>query len=78
MEPNLETSIGLLAEALTAQALTLVTAESCTGGLLASSLTDVAGSSAWFEGAFVTYRLPAKQAFLGVDPKTLERLGCSE
>ena len=35
----------------------------------------VIGSSSWFEGAFVTYRPAAKQAFLGVDPKTLERWG---
>lgn len=75
MESNLKTFIGLLSEALTTQGKTLVAAESCTGGLLASSLTDIAGSSRWFEGAFVTYRRAAKQAFLGVDAKTLERWG---
>ena len=73
--PEVPTSAQLLADALTSQGLTLVAAESCTGGLLAATLTGIEGSSEWFEGAFVTYRLTAKQTFLGVDPDALERWG---
>ena len=46
--------------------LTVTVAESCTGGLLAAALTDIAGSSAWFEVGFVTYAPRAKHALLGV------------
>ncbi|XOV83885.1 MAG: CinA family protein [bacterium] len=53
----------------------LVTAESCTGGLLAATITGLAGSSEWFEGAFVTYRLSAKARLLGVQAHTLARFG---
>lgn len=45
----------------------LVTAESCTGGLIAGACTDLAGSSAWFERGFVTYTNAAKTEMLGVD-----------
>jgi nicotinamide-nucleotide amidase len=55
--------------------LTLVTAESCTGGLIAAEITRVAGSSEWFEGAFVTYRLSAKTRMVGVSPDTLAEHG---
>jgi nicotinamide-nucleotide amidase len=55
--------------------LLLATAESCTGGLLASTLTSLAGSSEWFEGGFVTYRLSAKSSMLGVTPTLLKRYG---
>lgn len=50
-------------------------AESCTGGLLAATLTDIPGSSAWFERGFVTYSNAAKMQDLGVHPDTLERFG---
>jgi len=53
----------------------LVTAESCTGGWLAKCLTDIAGSSAWFERGFVTYSNRAKQDMLGVAAATLENSG---
>jgi nicotinamide-nucleotide amidase len=55
--------------------LTLVTAESCTGGWIAKVVTDVAGSSAWFECGLATYSYEAKQALLGVRPETLEMHG---
>ncbi|MEQ8482831.1 MAG: CinA family protein [Pseudomonadales bacterium] len=67
--------IAMLAERLMAENLTLVTAESCTGGLLAATLTAVPGSSNWFEGAFVTYRLSAKTRMVGVAPDLLQREG---
>lgn len=54
---------------------TLVTAESCTGGWIAKALTDVAGSSAFFECGMAAYSYEAKQAMLGVRPQTLEEHG---
>jgi nicotinamide-nucleotide amidase len=53
----------------------LVTAESCTGGWIAKALTDVAGSSAWFDCGFVTYSNDAKVRDLGVTRESLERFG---
>lgn len=57
------------------QRLMLVTAESCTGGWVAKTLTDLPGSSAWFDAGVVAYSYEAKQALLGVDPRILERVG---
>jgi len=54
---------------------TLVTAESCSGGWIAKTLTDIAGSSAWFECGVVAYSYEAKEALLGVRPETLEQHG---
>jgi nicotinamide-nucleotide amidase len=54
---------------------TVVTAESCTGGLLAKCLTDLAGSSDTFERGWVTYSNAAKQTELGVPASQLERFG---
>jgi len=53
----------------------VVTAESCTGGWIAKTLTDIAGSSAWFECGLAAYSYEAKQALLGVQPNTLEQHG---
>ncbi len=53
----------------------IVTAESCTGGLIAGALTDVAGSSDVFERGFVTYSNAAKIEMLGVAAQTLEAFG---
>lgn len=53
----------------------LASAESCTGGLIAKTLTDLAGSSAWFDCGFVTYSNAAKSAMLGVDPAVLDEYG---
>lgn len=50
----------------------LVTAESCTGGWIAKTVTDIAGSSDWFDSGMVAYSYEAKQALLGVRPQTLE------
>ncbi|NKB32013.1 MAG: nicotinamide-nucleotide amidohydrolase family protein [Pseudomonadales bacterium] len=65
-----ETSIGeqvqLLAQVFIAKKLIMSTAESCTGGWIAQSLTDLAGSSAWFDTGFVTYSNEAKQRLLEV------------
>ncbi|MFT4249581.1 MAG: nicotinamide-nucleotide amidohydrolase family protein [Pseudomonas sp.] len=68
-----------LSEVLGAQLLArrehLVTAESCTGGWIAKAMTDVAGSSAWFDCGMAAYSYEAKQALLGVRPQTLETYG---
>lgn len=60
---------------LGAVGLSVVTVESCTGGWVAKALTDVPGSSAWFEMGLVTYANGAKQQFLGVDQKILAAHG---
>lgn len=76
--PN-DAALRALAEAVAAetlrQRLMLVTAESCSGGWIAKTLTDLPGSSAWFDAGVVTYSYEAKQALLGVDPRTLEHAG---
>ncbi|GAA4863669.1 CinA family protein [Luteimonas vadosa] len=54
---------------------TLVTAESCTGGWIAKTVTDIDGSSAWFDCGMAAYSYEAKQALLGVRPQTLEEHG---
>ena len=64
-----------LADLLLQKGLKLVTAESCTGGLIASACTDLAGSSAWFERGFVTYSNEAKTELLGVEERRLKRAG---
>jgi nicotinamide-nucleotide amidase len=55
--------------------LKIATAESCTGGLVAGALTEIAGSSAVVDRGFVTYSNAAKVAVLGVSPELLEREG---
>ena len=55
--------------------LMLVTAESCTGGWIAKTLTDLPGSSAWFDAGLVTYSYDAKASLLGVSRATLEHNG---
>lgn len=53
----------------------LTSAESCTGGLIAGAITEVAGSSSWFDEAFVTYANAAKMRRLGVSSASLEQFG---
>ncbi len=53
----------------------LATAESCTGGMIAAALTDIAGSSAVVDCGFVTYSNQAKTELLGLDPALIERVG---
>ena len=64
-----------LGETLRANRHRLVTAESCTGGWIAKTVTDIAGSSDWFECGLAAYSYEAKQALLGVRPETLELHG---
>lgn len=62
-------------QALLRAGLRVVTAESCTGGGVAAALTDVPGSSQWFERGYVTYSNAAKQQDLGVDAAMLAQHG---
>ncbi|MEQ1929557.1 MAG: nicotinamide-nucleotide amidohydrolase family protein [Parvularculaceae bacterium] len=59
----------------TARGLKVATAESCTGGMIAAALTDIAGSSAVFDRGFVTYSNEAKTELLGVPAALVERHG---
>ena len=69
---ELATRLGGLLEA---RGWRVSTAESCTGGLVAGAITDVAGSSAWFERGFVTYSNEAKTEMLAVRAETLAAHG---
>ena len=60
---------------LKSHGLMLTTAESCTGGGVAQAITEVAGSSAWFERGFVTYSNLSKQQMLGVSEVTIMQHG---
>jgi nicotinamide-nucleotide amidase len=64
-----------LGRVLAGRRWTAATAESCTGGLIAGAITDVAGSSAWFDRGFVTYSNDAKREMLGVRAETLAAHG---
>ncbi|MGH8282563.1 MAG: nicotinamide-nucleotide amidase [Gammaproteobacteria bacterium] len=64
-----------LGRVLLQRSLKLATAESCTGGWIAKCITDIAGSSGWFDRGFVTYSNAAKQAMLGVRATTLTEHG---
>lgn len=72
--PVLEEARALL-DALEARGLTLATAESCTGGLIAAALTAIPGSSAVVTAGFVTYSNAAKAAMLGVPPDIIAAVG---
>ena len=75
MDPELvEVARGLL-NLCRAKKLRIAAAESCTGGLVAATLTEIAGSSDVFERGFVTYSNEAKEAMLGVPPLTLKAHG---
>jgi nicotinamide-nucleotide amidase len=65
----------VVGEMLKERGKTLVTAESCTGGLIAESITRVSGSSDWFLGGFVTYSNEMKISLLGVEPGLIEKHG---
>lgn len=69
---NLENDVGKI---LREKNLTIACAESCTGGLLTSRLTDVAGSSAYVQGSIVSYSNAVKNSVLKVKAETLQEFG---
>jgi nicotinamide-nucleotide amidase len=75
MDQDLVEQARALLELCRSKSLKITTAESCTGGLVASTLTAVAGSSDVVERGFVTYSNEAKQEMLGVAPEILARHG---
>lgn len=64
-----------ISDGLKRRGLMLVTAESCTGGMIAAAMTDRSGSSAIFERGFVTYSNQAKTQMLGVPSELIEQSG---
>lgn len=75
MDTNEESLEVQVAAALRKHGWTLALGESCTGGLVAHRITEVAGSSEYFLGGVVAYSNPVKQGMLQVSEETLERLG---
>jgi nicotinamide-nucleotide amidase len=69
---DLATRVG---QALRARNLLLCTAESCTGGGVSQAVTDIAGSSDWFDRGFVTYSNASKSAMLDVPPALIAQMG---
>lgn len=74
MTNNAELAQQLVIE-FTRQGLMIATAESCTGGMIAAAITDIAGSSAVLDRGFVTYSNDAKQDMIGVSTDTLAAQG---
>jgi nicotinamide-nucleotide amidase len=75
LEPEIEASVGCLAELLGSRGWAMATAESCTGGWIAKCCTDLAGSSDWFDRGFITYSNEAKVTMLEVCRKELAQEG---
>jgi nicotinamide-nucleotide amidase len=75
MDLDMHDTVVVLGAYLREQGVRMATAESCTGGLTASTLTDVAGSSEWFEGGVVAYDNRVKTGLLGVPQDILVRRG---
>lgn len=72
---DIEAQARLIIGLYTERRLTIATAESCTGGLIAAALTEIAGSSAVVDRGFVTYSNQAKRDMLGVQAATLDSFG---
>lgn len=72
---NGESLSEVVVKLLTAKNYTIATCESCTGGLLAGALTEVAGASKIIEGGLVTYANEIKEDFAAVNPETLQKYG---
>mgnify|MGYP000011003106 CR=1 FL=1 len=64
-----------LGQALKIKSMTCATAESCTGGGISQAITEISGSSAWFDRGFVTYSNSAKVQMLQVKQNTLDQYG---
>jgi len=75
VNPQIQQHCLTLANELLQQQRCMTTAESCTGGMIASSCTHFSGSSAWFERGFVTYSNEAKTEMLGVPSALIAQHG---
>jgi len=75
VDKKIITLAGEVAALLADKKITVAVAESCTGGALCQALTDIPGSSAWFDRGFVTYSNQAKVDMLGVSPALLDQYG---
>ncbi len=75
LDAAIEDAVEELAKRLTRENLQLITAESCTGGLLAAQLTHLPGSSNWFKGGYIPYTLQTKTSMLNISPDLLARNG---
>ncbi len=75
IDPKLRAAAADVLEACRARGWRIATAESCTGGLVAAALTEIAGASDVVECGFVVYSNAAKEAMLGVSAATLKRHG---
>lgn len=75
MTDSITTVVKEIAVQLSQRGEKLCTAESCTGGLIAKTLTDLAGSSDWFDRGFVTYSNAAKTDMLAVPESVIEAYG---
>ena len=72
---NTSDIVTTLAEILQSKNWKMTAAESCTGGLVCANLTEIAGSSQWFERGYITYSNQAKMECLGVSGRLLETFG---
>lgn len=72
---KLHTLAETLGTALKARGYVLILAESCTGGMVAEAITSIAGSSAWFDRAYITYSNQSKIELLNVLSETLDEYG---
>jgi nicotinamide-nucleotide amidase len=75
MQSDIQQRVKQLSAALLRKQRKICTAESCTGGLIAKTFTDLAGSSDWFDRGFVTYSNAAKSEMLGVPASLIEDYG---
>ncbi len=75
MDKDSVASVQVVAERLLKHRQKVCTAESCTGGLIAKTFTDLAGSSDWFERGFVTYSNAAKKEMLAVPVSLIDDYG---
>lgn len=72
---TLQALVAEVGEALKQHNVMIVTAESCTGGMIAEALTSIAGSTAWFDRAYITYSYESKREMLGVKESTIQKKG---
>ena len=75
-ENSVSNLVAALAQRLITKQWMAATAESCTGGGIAAALTDLVGSSTWFDAGFITYSNAAKQRMLGVSPEHFHESAC--